>query len=57
MRIGDYVDPVTGAETAYIGYNYGRPYHTIVCEVHPWGTIPGAGKVDSGAKPAFLFMQ
>ena len=57
MRIGDYVDPVTGEETAYIGYNYGRPYHTIVCEVHPWGTIPGAGKVDSGALPAFLFMQ
>ena len=57
MRIGDYVDPVTGEVTAYIGYNYGRPYHTIVCEVHPYGTIPGAAKVDSGAKPAFLFMQ
>ena len=43
MRIGDYVDPVTGATTAYIGYNYGRPYHTIVCEIHPHGTIAGAG--------------
>ena len=58
MRIGDYIDPVTGEVTAYIGYNYGaHDRHTIVCEVHPWGTIPGAGKVDSGAKPAFLFMQ
>ncbi len=58
MRIGDYVDPETGAVTAYRGYNYGaHDRHTIVCEVHPWGTIPGAGKVDSGAKPAFLFMQ
>ena len=43
MRIGDYVDPDTGETTAYIGYNYGRPYHTIVCEVHPHGTIVGAG--------------
>ena len=57
MRIGDYVDPATGEVTKYIGMNYARPYHTIVCEVHPFGTIPGAGKVDSGAKPAFLFMQ
>ena len=58
MRIGDYVDPVTGETTAYRGYNYGaNDRHVIVCEFHPWGTIPGAGKVDSGAKPAFLFMQ
>ena len=58
MRIGDYVDPVTGEPTPYIGYNYGaHDRHVIVCEFHPWGTIPGAGKVDSGAKPAFLFMQ
>ena len=58
MRIGDYVDPATGEVTRYIGYNYGaHDRHTIICEFHPWGTIPGAGKVDSGAKPAFLFMQ
>ena len=58
MRVGDVLDPDTGEVVkAYIGTQYGRPYHTKVCEVRPWGTVAGASKVDSGAKPAFLFMQ
>ncbi len=58
MRIGDVLDPDTGEVVkAYVGIQYGRPYHTCVLEVHPYGTIVGAAKVDSGAKPAFLFMQ
>ena len=44
MRIGDYVDPETGIVTVYRGYNYGaNDRHTIVCEIHPWGTIQWAG--------------
>jgi len=44
IRIGDYVDPATGRVTPYIGYNYGaHDRHTIICEIHPWGTIEGAG--------------
>lgn len=53
MRIGDYIDPATGKvyvdpetgkEVPYIGFNYGaHDRHTIICEFHPWGTIEGAG--------------
>ena len=58
MRIGDVLDPDTGeVAKAYIGTSYGPRYHTCIIEVHPYGTVAGAGKVDSGAKPAFLFMQ
>lgn len=44
MRIGDVLDPETGeVMKEYIGVQYGSPYNTAVCEVHPWGTIAGAG--------------
>ena len=56
MRIGDYVDPVTGETTAYIGEQYGRPRHTCIIEFHPYGTIAGAGKKNPG-QPMFILMQ
>ena len=44
MRIGDYVNPDTGEVKHYDGLHYGgSDIHTIVCEIHPWGTIEGAG--------------
>jgi hypothetical protein len=43
MRIGDYVDPVTGEITKYVGTQYGSPHHTTIIEFHPWGTIQWAG--------------
>ena len=43
MRIGDYVDPVTGETTKYIGTQYGSRFHTCIIEFHPWGTIQYAG--------------
>ena len=43
MRIGDYVDPVTGETTTYPGTKYGAHYHTCIIEFHPWGTIQWAG--------------
>lgn len=43
MRIGDYVDPETGAITKYEGTKYGANYHTCIIEFHPWGTIQYAG--------------
>ena len=55
MRIGDYVDPDTGVVTRYIGENYGRPYHTIVCEIHPWGTIEGAGPLTHSPTTVMIF--
>lgn len=43
MRIGDYVDPMTGEITKYIGTQYGARFHTCIIEFHPWGTIQYAG--------------
>ena len=43
MRIGDYVDPVTGETTKYPGTQYGAHFHTCIIEFHPWGTIQWAG--------------
>ena len=43
MRIGDYVDPVTGETTTYPGTGYGSHNHTCIIEFHPWGTIQWAG--------------
>ncbi len=59
MRIGDVLDPETGEVVKkYMGTQYtGSSRNTVIIEVHPYGTIAGASKVDSGAKPAFLFMQ
>ena len=56
MRIGDVLDEQGNVAIAYIGTQYGRPYHTCVLEVHPYGTISGAGKKDPG-KPMFILMQ
>lgn len=44
MRVDDYVDPETGEVIHYPGLHYGgSDIHTIVCEIHPWGTIQWAG--------------
>lgn len=43
MRIGDYIDPVTGETTKYEGTQYGSRFHTCIIEFHPWGTIQWAG--------------
>ena len=56
MRVGDVLDEQGNVAIAYVGTQYGRPYHTCVIEVHPYGTISGAGKKDPG-KPMFLLMQ
>ena len=57
MRIGDYVDPESGAVLhAYRGFNYGANHrHTIICEFHPWGTIQGAGPLTHSPTTVMIF--
>lgn len=58
MRIGDVLDPETGAVVKrYMGTQYtGSSRNTVIIEVHPYGTIAGASKLDAGA-PMFILMQ